>query len=123
MASCHYNPLGHENIADLLSDQHGDDLGRPIEPGGSQGDLDIVFVVDTTGSMGGEIAQVRANLAAIDQSQSSRASTQPLIFLGVQVLPRLRSSLATPPALSPEPISGLTAADLWQRAWQLTQCR
>lgn len=59
----HYNPSGHEEIASLLEARGSFGAG-----GGSFGrtaDLDIVFVVDTTGSMGGEIAQVRSDLSAL----------------------------------------------------------
>jgi PKD repeat protein/lysophospholipase L1-like esterase len=59
----HFNPLGHQNLGSALS---------PFEsfgaPGGSfdtGADIDVVFVVDTTGSMEDEIAQVRADLSDI----------------------------------------------------------
>lgn len=59
----HYNPSGHEGIATLLSSRGA--FGAAGGTFGRSADLDIVFVVDTTGSMGGVIAQVRAELATL----------------------------------------------------------
>jgi Mg-chelatase subunit ChlD/lysophospholipase L1-like esterase len=57
----HYNALGHENLGLALA---------PFETFGAAGgifelknDIDIAFVVDTTGSMGGEIAEVRSEIS------------------------------------------------------------
>lgn len=57
----HYRPAGHEAVAASVS---GVDLSGVVRAP-EDTDLDIVFVVDTTGSMGGEIARVRADLAAL----------------------------------------------------------
>ena len=57
----HPNPLGHEHWAEALS-AYGD-FGAG---GGSfvkTADVDVAFVVDTTGSMGDDIAQVQADLS------------------------------------------------------------
>jgi len=59
----HYNPLGHQNLGRALSS-----FGTFGATGGSFGtdaDIDVAFVVDTTGSMGGQIAQVREDLSSL----------------------------------------------------------
>jgi Mg-chelatase subunit ChlD len=61
--SYHPNPLGHENWARALSI-----FGTFGATGGSfdtNTDVDVAFVVDTTGSMGGEISQVRRDLSSL----------------------------------------------------------
>jgi len=60
----HYKPAGHVNIADLLI-PNGPFGVTPADVGAGLVDLDVVFVVDTTGSMGDEIAQVRDNLSSL----------------------------------------------------------
>lgn len=58
----HFNPDGHEGLAAFLASRYA-----PAGGGGTArpNDVDIVFVVDTTGSMGGVIGSVRNNLNAI----------------------------------------------------------
>lgn len=58
----HFNPKGHQGLADFLAARY-----TPVGGGGvvRGNDVDIVFVVDTTGSMGGVIGSVRNNLTAI----------------------------------------------------------
>ena len=57
----HFNPKGHQGLADFLAARYSP------AGGGAQtsNDVDIVFVVDTTGSMGSVIGSVRNNLTAI----------------------------------------------------------
>lgn len=57
----HYNPMGHQNLGEALSifENFGaasDDLNTLV-------DVDVAFIIDTTGSMGGEIAQVRTDIS------------------------------------------------------------
>lgn len=55
----HYNPEGHRQLA-LLLREYGTfgaaGIGLP-----ASGDIDLAFVIDTTGSMGGDIAAVQAS--------------------------------------------------------------
>lgn len=59
----HPNALGHENWGAALS--VFETFGAAPEAFDTNSDIDVVFVVDTTGSMGGEIAQVQANLSSL----------------------------------------------------------
>ena len=59
----HYNPLGHQNLGSALS--VFETFGASGGIFNSMADIDVAFVVDTTGSMGDEIAQVRADLASL----------------------------------------------------------
>lgn len=57
----HFNSRGHQGLAAFLAGRYS-----PTGGGGVRGnDVDIVFVVDTTGSMGSTIGSVRNNLTAI----------------------------------------------------------
>jgi hypothetical protein len=53
----HYNPDGHREIAGLLRDQGT--FGAGTTPPAGAADIDIVFVIDTTGSMGSTISAVK----------------------------------------------------------------
>lgn len=69
----HPNPTGHGQWAELVS-QYGDfSTSGPIDPGAG-GAIDMVFTIDTTGSMGGEIAAVRDNLNRILSTLESRTT-------------------------------------------------
>lgn len=59
----HPNAIGHENWGAALS--IFETFGAAPGAFDTNSDIDIVFVVDTTGSMGGEIAQVRADLSSL----------------------------------------------------------
>jgi len=59
----HPNPLGHENWGEALS--IFETFGASGGSFSTDADIDVAFVVDTTGSMGGEIAQVRTDLASL----------------------------------------------------------
>lgn len=61
--SYHYNPLGHQNLGSALS--IFETFGAGGGSFGTNADIDVVFVVDTTGSMGDEIAQVQADLSTL----------------------------------------------------------
>jgi lysophospholipase L1-like esterase len=69
----HFNPLGHQKLGEALSI-----LGTFGSVGGSfeeGANIDLVFVVDTTGSMGDEIAEVRTNLADLVSQLAGATST------------------------------------------------
>lgn len=69
----HPNAVGHENWGGAISvlDTFGA-VGGSFEGGGN---VDLAFVVDTTGSMAGEIAEVRTNLnALVDELSAAKAS-------------------------------------------------
>lgn len=57
----HYNPLGHQNLGSALS-RFGT-FGAGGRSLGTGSNIDVAFVVDTTGSMGDVIDQVRADLS------------------------------------------------------------
>lgn len=71
----HPNITGHQKVADLLKRQLGvPTSAKTITP--KNGDIDVAFVVDTTGSMGSYLSAMKANIAAIVagiQSESSSA--------------------------------------------------
>jgi len=64
----HFNPRGHQGLADFLAARYAPTGGGSI---GRGNDVDIVFAVDTTGSMGGVIGSVRSNLTAIVDNLAS----------------------------------------------------
>jgi len=67
----HYNPTGHQQIGNLLAG-YGD-FGTG---GGSLGGaVDIVFVIDTTGSMGSSINSAKAAASQIVNDVSARTSS------------------------------------------------
>lgn len=69
----HPNPRGHEEYAWLLSQggTYGADGGVP----GLSGDLDVVLAIDTTGSMGADIAQVRSYATTLIDNVTARTSS------------------------------------------------
>ncbi|GAB1692490.1 hypothetical protein KRM28CT15_42930 [Krasilnikovia sp. M28-CT-15] len=69
----HPNPDGHEQYANILETNFGDGAARsPIATAQS---LDLVFVIDTTGSMGGTIDTVKQNVTAVvDQLAAGTSS-------------------------------------------------
>ena len=67
----HYNETGHTEIANLLAD-HGD-FGSGSAPTGN-GAVDIAFVIDTTGSMGGAIASVKAAATQLVNTVSAQTA-------------------------------------------------
>lgn len=69
----HPNPTGHSQWAQLLSESGDFSTGGPIDPGVG-GAIDLVFTIDTTGSMGGEIAAVRDNLNRILSTLEGRTT-------------------------------------------------
>ena len=71
MEAYHYNQQGHTEIARLLA-AHGD-FGAGAGPPTSNAAVDIAFVVDTTGSMGGAIGSVKS--AAVQLVNSVTALT------------------------------------------------
>ena len=59
----HYNPLGHQNLGSALS--IFETFGAAGGVFDSKADIDVVFIIDTTGSMEDNIAQVRADLESL----------------------------------------------------------
>ena len=59
----HYKPLGHQNLASALS--IFETFGAAGGVFDSKADIDVAFVIDTTGSMEDNIAQVRADLEGL----------------------------------------------------------
>jgi lysophospholipase L1-like esterase len=59
----HPNELGHENWGQALS--VFETFGAAPGAFDTNADIDVAFVVDTTGSMGSEIAEVQANLSSL----------------------------------------------------------
>jgi lysophospholipase L1-like esterase len=68
----HFNPAGHEGLANYLAANYAPMGGQPVQ---RANDVDIVFVVDTTGSMGGVISSVRNNLTAIVDNLASSTNS------------------------------------------------
>lgn len=170
----HYNRHGHQEIANLLATRGT--FGVAGRTFANSADLDIVFVVDTTGSMGGVIAQVRDELSTLVNQLASTTNSfrvglvsyrdfpertgwdldypsrvdQPFtsdlatiqaaintltaegggdypetVFSGLATaidfpwrpgVAKVAIVLGDAPALSPEPISGLTAQDIIDRS-------
>jgi Mg-chelatase subunit ChlD len=67
----HYNATGHTEIASLLA-AHGD-FGSGSSPTGN-GAVDIAFVIDTTGSMGGAIASVKVAATQLVNTVSAQTA-------------------------------------------------
>lgn len=169
----HYNPTGHMTVADTVT---GVDLSGAGGIGDMATDLDVAFVVDTTGSMGGAIAQVQTELSAlvnqlatttssyrvgvvsyrdfpertgssidypsrvdlgfssslpdiqgaIDKLQANGGGDWPeSVFSGIATaldlswrpgVSKIALVVGDAPALSPEPISGLTASEIVRRS-------
>lgn len=71
----HPNPKGHENLAALLA-PFGN-FGTAVPTVAGKGSIDIAFVIDTTGSMGGAIAGVKqAAKALVDSVSRSTTSAR-----------------------------------------------
>ncbi|SCF32764.1 VCBS repeat-containing protein [Micromonospora chaiyaphumensis] len=69
----HPNRTGHDEYAGILETNFGD--GTPGSPLASAQGLDLVFVIDTTGSMGGTIQAVKDNVnAVVDQLAAGTSS-------------------------------------------------
>jgi lysophospholipase L1-like esterase len=67
----HFNPDGHQGLADFLAARYSPTAGGVQ----TSNDVDIVFVVDTTGSMGSVIGSVRNNLTAIVDNLAASTSS------------------------------------------------
>jgi hypothetical protein len=68
----HYNSQGHTEIANLLTAEGDFGAGTPAAGGGS---VDISFVIDTTGSMGGAIDSVKAAATQLVNDVSARTTS------------------------------------------------
>lgn len=95
--SYHPNMLGHLNWARALSDRG--DFGV-IGGGGNSNnaDVDVVFVVDTTGSMGDEIAQVRAELSALVNKLASSTNSYRVAVVSYRDFPERTGNPSDYPA-------------------------
>jgi lysophospholipase L1-like esterase/PKD repeat protein len=69
----HPNPAGHAAYRDLLIS--GGTFGADGGDAGLTGDIDIVFAIDTTGSMGGYIGQVQTYASDLVDLVSSQTSS------------------------------------------------
>lgn len=69
----HPNLIGHAEIAELIKQKIG--IPNAVNPDNFKGDIDIVFVVDSTGSMENDATAVRNNIASIMQETRQRASS------------------------------------------------
>ncbi|GAA4466501.1 Ig-like domain-containing protein [Phytohabitans houttuyneae] len=58
----HPNPQGHQQYANILADGFGTAAGTPVATAQA---LDLIFVIDTTGSMGGTITAVKNRINAV----------------------------------------------------------
>ncbi|NLE97441.1 MAG: VWA domain-containing protein [Propionibacterium sp.] len=69
----HPNRIGHREYAKLVQ-VTGVSANAPLI-GGNSADIDVVFTIDTTGSMSDDIAAVRANVHSIAAAVQERAGT------------------------------------------------
>lgn len=69
----HPNRIGHRELAKLVQTS-GLTENAPLI-GGSSSDIDVVFAIDTTGSMRDDIASVRTNVATIVEDIRERSGT------------------------------------------------
>jgi lysophospholipase L1-like esterase len=81
----HSNALGHENWANALSSMGT--FGAESGSIGTAADIDVVFVVDTTGSMGGIIAQVRADLTSLVSQLAATTDSYRVALVSYRDLP------------------------------------
>jgi lysophospholipase L1-like esterase len=71
----HMNPVGHYEYAQLLS--QGGDYGAGAATQGDGGDIDVVLLLDTTGSMGSSIDAVRQYATTlVDEVSASTTSAR-----------------------------------------------
>jgi len=71
----HYNPDGHREVASVVSGGLDYNAAPPKSDAGASSDIDLTFVVDTTGSMRDNIDAVRASLAEIVATLDASSST------------------------------------------------
>lgn len=69
----HPNPIGQEEYAGLLG--QGDIYGAAGGTASSSGDIDIVFAIDTTGSMSSSISAVRNYVSTLVDDVAARTSS------------------------------------------------
>lgn len=92
----HPNQLGHEMWGTAISTlETFGSVGGSFETGGN---VDLVFVVDTTGSMGGEIAQVRTDLRALVNELSSTSTSFRVAVIAYRDFPERTGSSTDFPA-------------------------
>ena len=93
----HYNPTGHAELAGLLSRGPRSSSARDIVAGGA---VDIAFVIDTTGSMGGSIDSVKAAAVSLVNDVSARTSAARFALVDYRDFPeRTGDRGTTPPKL------------------------
>ncbi|MBO3725396.1 VWA domain-containing protein [Actinomyces bowdenii] len=69
----HPNLIGHSQIAELIQSKVG--VPDSVSPQDLKGTIDIVFVVDSTGSMQDDAAAARNNIRSIMEQTSKRSSS------------------------------------------------
>lgn len=92
----HPNALGHENWGEALS--VFETFGAAPGAFDANSDIDVVFVVDTTGSMGGEIAQVQADIAELVDQLAATTDSYRVAVVSYRDFPERTGSSSDYPA-------------------------
>lgn len=91
----HYNPTGHTEVANVLAGNGDFGAGGDTSPLGS---VDIAFVIDTTGSMGGAISSVKAAAIDLVNNVSSRTTSARFALVDYRDFPQRTGSSYDYPA-------------------------
>jgi len=83
----HSNPTGHEEYMDSLSASGADGFGAGVNRR-PPGDVDVVFAVDVSESMAGELAAVRSQMDRILAAAAGRANTARFAVVSFREDPR-----------------------------------
>ncbi len=92
----HPNALGHENWGAALS--VFETFGAVGGTFDANSNIDVVFVVDTTGSMGGEIAQVQADLSSLVNQLAATTDSYRVAIVSYRDFPERTGSSIDYPA-------------------------
>lgn len=95
----YYHPgiTGHQKIAELVQKQIGiPKSARDITP--TSGDIDIAFVVDTTGSMGGMIDSVKINIQEIIDETAAKSNSARFALVSYRDFPEDTGALEDYPS-------------------------
>ncbi len=92
----HPNPRGHEAYADILRKIAA--LEEPTPRGTPEGSIDVVFVIDTTGSMGDDIDGVKAFSSRFVDDLSLRTSSYRVAVVDYRDFPERTGSSGDYPA-------------------------
>jgi lysophospholipase L1-like esterase len=123
----HPNALGHENWAAALSAFEA--FGATGGTFGTNADVDVAFVVDTTGSMGDDIAQVQADLSNLVDQLAATTDSYRVAVVSYRDFPertgwsgdypfRVDQTFTDDSVLIQAAINALTAAGGWD--WEET---